>query len=265
PIDAFVLAQLEAKGLKPSPDADRAAYIRRATLDVWGLLPTPGVVQAFVNDRSPDAYEKLVDRLLASHHFGERQARRWLDLARYADSAGFQNDNTRPNNWRYRDYVIDAFNRDKPFDRFIREQLAGDELWPDSQEARIATGFLAGYPDNSNSRDLVQRKYQIATDMTDLVGETFLSATIGCARCHNHKSDKVSQKEYFQLQAFFANTSFDEKAPLADKGPYDIAYEKARAAYQEATKDIRAQQKAILDSVRDQGLQYHKERYRTDS
>ena len=265
PVDAFVLAQLEAKNLKPSPDTDRASYIRRATLDAWGLLPTPEEVQGFVNDRSADAYEKLVDRLLASHHFGERQARRWLDLARYADSAGFQGDQTRPNNWRYRDYVIDAFNHDKPFNRFVQEQIAGDELWPDSQEARIATGFLAGYPDNSNSRDLVQRKYQIATDMTDLVGETFLSATIGCARCHNHKADKVSQKEYFQLQAFFANTSVDEKAPLAQKGPADLEYEKTQAAYRDATKEVRARQKAILDSVREKGEKYHKERYLTDS
>lgn len=264
PIDAFVLAKLEEAGLKPSPDADRASYIRRATLDTWGLIPTPEEVSAFVNDKSPNAYEKLADRLLSSPHYGERQARRWLDLARYADSAGFQNDTTRPNNFRYRDYVINGFNSDKPFDRFIKEQLAGDELWPDSQEAKVATGFLAGYPDNSNSRDLVQRKYQIATDMTDLVGETFLAATIGCARCHNHKSDKVTQKEYFQLQAFFANTSFDEKAPAA-KGEGELAFEKAQTAYREATKDIRAQQRAILDTVRTAGVKYHKERYLTDS
>jgi len=267
PIDAFVLAQLEAKGLKPAKDADRATFIRRATLDTLGLLPTPEEVKAFVADKSPDAYEKLADRLLASPHYGERQARRWLDLARYADSAGFQNDNTRPNNWRYRDYVIKAFNQDKPFSRFIQEQVAGDELWPDSQDARIATGFLAGYPDNRNSRDLVQRKYQIETDMTDLVGETFLAATIGCARCHNHKSDKVSQKEYFQLQAFFANTSFNEKTPLA-KGTeteWDKTFEKAQAAYLAATKDIRAKQKALLDPVREAGGKYYKERYLTDS
>ncbi|RFP09513.1 MULTISPECIES: DUF1549 and DUF1553 domain-containing protein [unclassified Duganella] len=264
PVDAFVLAKLEEKGLKPSPDADRATFIRRATLDTWGLIPTPEEVHAFVNDKSPDAYEKLADRLLSSPHYGERQARRWLDLARYADSAGFQNDTTRPNNYRYRDYVINGFNADKPFDRFIKEQLAGDELWPDSQEAKIATGFLAGYPDNSNSRDLVQRKYQIATDMTDLVGETFLAATVGCARCHNHKADKVTQKEYFQLQAFFANTSFDEKAP-AIKGEAELAYEKQQAAYREATKDIRAQQKAILDTIRTVAVKYHKERYLTDS
>jgi hypothetical protein len=264
PVDAFVLAKLEEKGLKPSPDTDRATYIRRATLDTWGLIPTPEEVHAFVNDKSPDAYEKLADRLLSSPHYGERQARRWLDLARYADSAGFQNDVTRPNNYRYRDYVINGFNSDKPFDRFIREQLAGDEIWPDSQEAKIATGFLAGYPDNFNSRDLVQRKYQIATDMTDLVGETFLAATVGCARCHNHKADKVSQKEYFQLQAYFANTSFDEKAPAA-KGEEELAFEKQQAVYRDATKDIRARQKAILDTVRAVGVKYHKERYLTDS
>jgi hypothetical protein len=265
PVDAFVLVQLEARGLKPSAEADRASFIRRATLDAWGLLPTPEEVHAFVNDKSPDAYEKLADRLLASHHFGERQARRWLDLARYADSSGFQNDQTRPNNWRYRDYVINAFNTDKPYNRFIQEQVAGDELWPDSQDAKVATGFLAGYPDNANSRDLVQRKYQIETDMTDLVGEAFLSSTIACARCHNHKIDKVSQKEYFQLQAFFANTAFNERTPLLQKTAFEADYEKQQAAYQAATQEIRAQQKAILDSVREKGLQYHKERYLTDS
>ncbi len=266
-IDNYVLAQQEAAGLKPSPEADRATFIRRATLDAWGLLPTPDEVKAFVNDKSPNAHEKLVDRLLASHHFGERQARRWLDLARYADSTGFQNDNTRPNNWRYRDYVINAFNTDKPFNRFIQEQVAGDELWPGDQNARIATGFLAGYPDNFNSRDLVQRKYQIETDMTDLVGEVFLSQTIGCARCHNHKSDRISQKEYFQLQAFFANTAFNEKAPLAQgtETEFDQAFLKQQAIYNEATKDIRARQKAILDTVREAGRKYYNERYLDDS
>ncbi len=265
PIDAFVLARLEAAGLKPSPQADRAAYLRRATLDAWGLLPTPEEVAAFVNDKSTDAYEKAVDRLLASPHFGERQARRWLDLARYADSSGFQNDNNRPNNWRYRDYVINAFNQDKPFDRFIKEQVAGDEIWPDSQEARIATGYLAGYPDNSNSRDLLQRKYQIETDMTDLVGETLLGATIGCARCHNHKQDKISQKEYFQLQSFFANTAFDEKYKLKEKAAVDIEWEKAQAAYRDATKAIRDQQDALLAGLDAPAIKYQKERYLSDS
>lgn len=265
PIDAFVLAKIEGKGLKPAKDADRATFIRRATLDVLGVIPSPEEVKAFVDDKSADAYEKLADRLLASPHYGERQARRWLDLARYADSTGFQNDTTRPNMWRYRDYVINAFNQDKPYDRFIKEQLAGDEIAPDDQNALIATGFLIGYPDNYNSRDLVQRKYQIETDMTDTVGLALLGQTVGCARCHNHKTDKITQKDYFSLQAFFANTSVNEKVALKEKGEQEKAYEAAQAKYQEATKSIRDQQKAILDIFREAGVKYHKERYLTDS
>ena len=264
PLDAFVLAKLETKGLKPSPDTDRATYIRRATLDVWGLLPSPEEVTAFVNDPSPNAYEKLADRLLASPHYGERQARRWLDLARYADSAGFQGDATRQNYYRYRDYVIYSFNQDKPYSRFIQEQLAGDELFPNNQEALIATGFLTGYPDNPNSRDLVQRKFQITTDMTDTVGSVFLGSTIGCARCHNHKTDKITQKDYYSLQAFFANTSTTEDITAA-KGYAEIVYEKDEAAYQDAIKGIREQAKPILDKYRDKAFIYHKERYLTDS
>lgn len=265
PIDAFVLAKLEAKGLKPSPDADRAAFIRRATLDVWGIIPTPEQVKDFTEDTAPNAYEKLVDRLLSSPKYGERQARRWLDLARYADSTGFQNDDTRPNLWRYRDYVINAFNQDKPYSRFIQEQLAGDEIWPDNQEALIATGYMANFPDNHNSRDLVQRKYQITTDITDTVGKVFLGQTVECARCHNHKFDKISQKDYFSLQSFFANVSAVENIPVAKKGAIEQNYEAALTKWEEATKDIRAKQKEILDSVRDKAIQHHKERYLTDS
>lgn len=267
PIDAFVLAKLEAKGLKPSPDADRAAYIRRATLDVWGLIPTPEEVKTFVEDRSPNAYEKLVDRLLASPHYGERQARHWLDLARYSDSTGFQNDNTRPNMWRYRDYVIDAFNQDKPFDQFVKEQLAGDEIagGPSEDKARlIATGFLAGYPDNYNSRDLVQRKYQITTDMTDTVGQVFLAQSVACARCHDHKFDPISSKEYFKLQAFFANTS-EEKDVAAPKDSVTAAYDEQQGKYRDAVKTIRDQQKALIEPIKDAAIKYHKERYLTDS
>jgi hypothetical protein len=249
PIDAFVLAKLEEKQLQPSRDADRAAFIRRATLDVWGVIPTPEEVDAFVNDRSSRAYEKLVDGLLASPRYGERQGRRWLDLARYADSVGYTNDEDRPNAWRYRDYVIAAFNDDKPYDRFIREQIAGDELWPEDQRALIATGFLRYYPDDSNSRDLYLKKYDNTTDMTDTVGTVFLAQTVGCARCHNHKVDRISQKEYFQLQAFFANTSARDDIP-ATKGTYELEYDKQQALWQEQTKDIRAQRKAVLDEVR---------------
>lgn len=264
PIDAFVLAKLEEQGLKPSADAGRAAFVRRATLDTLGVIPTPEAVKAFVNDRSPDAYEKLIDGLLASPHHGERLARHWLDLARYADSSGFQNDRTRPNMFRYRDYVIDSYNQDEPYDQFIKEQLAGDELGPDNKQALIATGFLAGYPDNYNSRDLVQRKYQITTDMTDTVGQVFLAQTVGCARCHDHKFDRISQQEYFRLQAFFANTSEVNDIP-ADKGPRELAFEQAQAKYRDATQDLRAQIKALLDPIRAAAIQYHKERYLPDS
>jgi len=264
PIDAFVLAKIEGSKLKPSPEADRAVFIRRATLDAWGLIPTPEAVAEFEHDRSKDAYEHLVDRLLASPHYGERQARHWLDLARYADSAGFQNDQTRSNAWRYRDYVINAFNSDKPYDRFIKEQLAGDELPQPTKEDFIATGFLTQYPDNANARDLLQRKYQITTDMVDTTGQVFLAQTVGCARCHDHKFDKVSEKEYFQLQAFFANTNEVNDIP-ADKGAEETAFEEARAKYQAATKEIRDQEKALIDPIRDAAYKYHKERYLQDS
>ncbi|MBD9362987.1 DUF1549 and DUF1553 domain-containing protein [Methylomonas fluvii] len=264
PIDAFVLAPLEAKGIKPSQDTDRASFIRRATLDVWGVIPTPEEVDAFVNDKSPDAYEKLADRLLASPKYGERQGRKWLDLARYADSTGFQNDNDRLNMWRYRDYVISSFNQDKPYSKFIQEQLAGDELWPGDEQALVATGFMAQFPDNSNSRDLVQRKYQITTDITDTVGKVVLGQTVECARCHNHKFDKISQKDYFSLQSFFANVAPVDNIP-AKKGEVEKAYEQQYAKWEEATKDIRAKKKAIIDTHREEALKYHKERYLTDS
>lgn len=264
PIDAFILAPLEAKGLAPSPDADRSAFVRRATLDAWGVIPSPEEVADFVNDTSPDAYEKLADRLLASTKYGERQARRWLDLARYADSTGFQNDGTRPNFWRYREYVINAFNHDKPYSQFVQEQIAGDEILPDKQEGLVATGFLAGFPDNSNSRDLVQRKYQITTDMTDTVGKVMLGQTVECARCHNHKFDKISQKDYFSLQSFFANVSAVDNIP-AVKGDVERKYENQWAKWEAATKEIHDKQKAIIDPYREAALKYHNERYLTDS
>ena len=264
PLDAFVLAKIEGAKLAPSPETDRATFIRRATLDVWGVIPDPKDVADFVNDTSPDAYEKLVDRLLASPRYGERQARRWLDLARYADSGGFQNDVTRPNFFRYRDYVVQAFNEDKPYSRFIQEQIAGDEIAPGDQKTLVATGFLASYTDNPNARDLVARKYQITTDIVDTIGTAVLGTTIGCARCHNHKSDKISQKDYFSLQAFFANTAIDEKI-VAAKGAQEEEYLKAKAKYETAAKDIIDRQKAIIESIREKAKQYYNERYNPDA
>ncbi len=158
PVDAFVLAKLEDKGISPSPAADKITLLRRATFDLTGLPPTPEEVSAFLSDKSPRAFEKVVDRLLGSPHYGEKWARHWLDLARYAESEGFKADETRPNAWRYRDYVIKSFNEDKPYDRFIKEQIAGDELWPDDPDAVVATGFNRHYPDEYNARNLRQRK-----------------------------------------------------------------------------------------------------------
>ncbi len=173
PVDAFILAKLEDKELTPSAPADRITLIRRATLDLIGLPPSAEEVQAFVSDQSPDAFAKVVDRLLASPHYGERWGRHWLDLARYADSEGFKSDETRPNIWRYRDYVIDSFNADKPYDRFIKEQIAGDELYPNDASALIATGFNRHFADESNARNLMQRRQEILNDITDTVGGDF--------------------------------------------------------------------------------------------
>jgi hypothetical protein len=245
PIDALVLARMEAKGVKPSADAGRAALIRRATLDVWGMIPTPEEVKAFVDDKSPNAYEKLVDRLLASPHYGERWGRRWLDLTRYADSEGYNQDETRPNAWHYRDYVIKAFNNDKPYDRFIKEQLAGDEMFPGDREAFTATGFLRNYADETNARDLNLKYQEIMWDLTDTTGYVFLGTTLGCAKCHNHKFDKITQKEYYQFQAFFANTSAkDDVEGLTGKELED--YNARLAAYKEKTKSVQDQIDAIL-------------------
>jgi hypothetical protein len=238
PVDAFILERLEAKNLKPAPPADKITLLRRVTLDLTGLVPTPEEVQAFLGDNSADAYEKAVDRLLASPRYGERWARHWLDLARYADSEGFKSDETRPNIWRYRDYVIQSFNEDKPYDRFMREQIAGDELYPKDPQALIATGFNRHFPDESNARNLMQRRQEILNDITDTVSATFLGLTYGCARCHDHKFDPILQKDYYRLQAFFANTRIEDHEVLA---PDDQRkqYEARRTVWEDKTRDIR--------------------------
>jgi hypothetical protein len=264
PIDAFVLAKLEEHKLKPSPEADRATLIRRLTLDLHGLIPSPEEAQAFVNDRSPDAYEKVVDRLLASPRYGERQGRHWLDLARYADTQGYSDDEYRPGAWRYRDYVIKAFNDDKPYNQFVREQIAGDELWPTRQEAVVATGFLRGYPDAPDHRDMLQKRYQSITDMTDTVGTVVLGHTVECARCHNHKFDKISAKEYFQLQAFFANTIPSDSLPVLEKGEREAKFERDYAAWEETTQAIRGKLDAFIAPHKDDILRYSKERFYED-
>jgi hypothetical protein len=194
PVDAFLLSSMEAKGLKPSPPADRRTLIRRAYLDVTGLAPDPSEVDAFLKDRSPDAFDRVVDRLLASPHYGERWARHWLDLVRYADSGGYEYDRDRPQAWRYRDYVVRAFNADRPYDRFIREQIAGDELGDGGQDALLATAYLRLGPEQNIKTEVTRMD-----EMDDIISTTsgaFLGMTLGCARCHNHKFDPIPQKDY---------------------------------------------------------------------
>ncbi len=259
-IDRFVLAKLESKGIKPSAEADRVTLLRRVSFDLTGLPPTPTEVDAFVADQSPDAFEKIVDRLLASPHYGERWARHWLDLARYAESEGFKSDETRPNAWRYRDYVIKAFNQNKPYDRFVKEQIAGDELWPNDPEARVATAFNRHYPDESNARNLMQRRQEILDDITDTVGATFLAMTYGCARCHTHKFDPILHTDYYRLQAFFANTAADDEIPMV--APDKMAeYRAKKAVWEEKTASLREQISALLDPIKHRLLKDFVDKY----
>jgi mono/diheme cytochrome c family protein len=220
PIDAFVLARLEGKGLTPSPPADRRTLLRRVTFDLVGLPPTPAEIDAFLTDSSPDAYEKVVDRLLASPHYGERWARHWMDVIHFAETHGHDQDVPRDNAWPYRDYLIRAFNDDRPYARFVEEQLAGDVLYPDDPQAIVATGFIAAGPwDESSLRDIredtLDRKVGQYLDRDDMVTttlSTFSSATVHCARCHNHKFDPIPQRDYYRLQAIFAGVDRAERA-----------------------------------------------------
>jgi hypothetical protein len=244
PIDAFILAKLEAVALKPTAPASRAQLIRRVTFDLVGLPPTPEEIDAFVNDRAANAWEKVVDRLLASPHYGERWGRHWLDLARFAESNGYEYDEPRPSAWRYRDYVIASFNADKPYDRFIQEQLAGDELAPDDPQALIATGFNLLGADMTDAANQAQRRQNTLDDMTDTTGLAFLGLTVGCARCHNHKFEPITQADFFRLQAFFAPAEFRRELPVADLA-MRAEYEKRLIAYQAATAPTRASLDAL--------------------
>ena len=205
PIDNFVLARLEKSGLKPTPQSDRGRLLRRVTFDLTGLPATPAEVDAFLADSSPKAYERVVDRLLQSPRFGERMAIRWLDAARYADTQGYQSDGERVM-WRWRDWVIDAFNANKPYDRFLTEQLAGDLLPNARRDQIIATGFNRNHRGNSEG-GIIPEEYAVeyVVDRVDTFSTVFLGLTAGCARCHDHKYDPLTQKEYYQLYAFFNN------------------------------------------------------------
>jgi hypothetical protein len=208
PIDAFVLARLQEKGLEPAPPASSAELIRRLSFDLTGLPPAPEEVTAFVHDRSPDAYGRLVDRLLDSPHFGERWAQHWLDVVRYAETEGFEYDRHLPDAWRYRDYVIESFQNDKPFDQFVTEQIAGDELASEDPEGATAAIFhrLGPVRRNAGNPEIALSRNEVLTERTDVIGSAFLGLTVGCARCHNHKFDPISQKDYYRLEAYLAGT-----------------------------------------------------------
>src|ERR1051325_12128274 len=204
-IDHFILARLKREGLKPSPEADKPTLIRRVTFDLTGLPPTPEEIDAFVNDPCANAYEKVVDRLLASPRYGERMAIRWLDAARYADTNGYQTDGERYM-WRWRDWVIDAFNSNKAYDQFAIEQLAGDLLPNATLDQRIASGFNRNHRGNGEG-GIVPEEYAVeyVVDRVDTTSTVWMGLTIGCARCHDHKYDPITQREYYQLFAYFNN------------------------------------------------------------
>ncbi|HET6573036.1 MAG TPA: DUF1549 and DUF1553 domain-containing protein [Fimbriiglobus sp.] len=236
PVDAFLLARLDAAKLTFAPPADKRSLIRRATFDLTGLPPTPAEIDAFLNDKSPTAYETLVDRLLASPHFGERAALAWLDAVRYAESNGYKSDERRPDAWRYRDYVIASFNADKPYDRFLKEQLAGDELYPGDPQALVATGFLRHYPYESNAVDVERKRIDILNDITDATAAAVLGLTVGCAKCHDHKFDPITQEDYYRFQAFFAGY-WPTDVPIGDTSKYD--------AWEATTADVHGRMAAL--------------------
>ena len=225
PIDAFIRAKLAEKGLTPAPPADKRTLIRRATFDLIGLPPTPQETDDFLADKSPDAFDKVIERLLASPHYGERWARHWLDVARYADSNGMDENIAFGNAWRYRDYVVRAFNDDKPFDNFLVEQIAGD-LLPRSEDALAATGFLALGARVLAEADMQKLEMDIIDEQLDTIGKAFMGMTIGCARCHDHKFDPVTQEDYYALAGIFRST----RSLATEKiGVIKLAYEHSLA------------------------------------
>ncbi|REK19620.1 MAG: DUF1553 domain-containing protein [Planctomycetota bacterium] len=203
-IDHFILAPLEAKGWRPASPVPKAKLIRRAYFDLWGLPPTPEEVRAFVADERPEAYEQLIDHLLASPHYGERWARHWLDLVRFAETNGYERDALKPNAWRYRDWVIDAFNDNMPYDRFVVHQLAGDQLSDADERSRIATGFLRVGTFDDEPNDPAKYKFEQLDDLMHATSTAFLAVTLKCARCHDHKFDPIPQTDYYAMLNFFA-------------------------------------------------------------
>ncbi len=279
PIDAFVLARLESVGLPAAPLADRRQLIRRTCFDLLGLPPAPERVDRFVHDPDPQAYEKLIDEFLASPQYGERWGRHWLDVARYADTGGYETDIYFKNAWRYRDYVVKSFNDDKPYDRFVQEQVAGDELWPDNLdlagtyqmpaektrhlEARIGTGFYALGPEiHESNMDAAKLRNERLTDWVDSTGAVFQGLTIGCARCHDHKFDPFTQQDYYGLQAVFASSRVIDVPvvngmEIADQKqhyPTILAVDEARRAFRLFEQSLAGRQPTTEEEQRRQEL-----------
>jgi hypothetical protein len=251
PIDRFVLDKMLSKGLSPSAPADRRTLIRRATFDLHGLPPTPDEIDNFVKDRSPNAWSKVIDRLLASPRYGERWARHWLDVVHFADTHGYDKDKRRDAAWPYRDYVIRSLNEDKPFSRFLKEQIAGDALYPDNPDAVIATGFVAAGPwDFVGQVELregtVEKEKTRVLDRDDMVANamsTFASVTIHCARCHDHKFDPIPQRDYYRLQAVFSGVERGER------GYSDLANASKRRELTDSRTGLVAKRRAIMSSI----------------
>ena len=266
PIDNFVLARLEREGLKPSPEADKATLLRRVSFDLTGLPPTPAEVDAFLADKSPDAYEKRVDRLLHSPHYGERMAMQWLDLARYADTHGYHIDSHR-DMWHWRDWVIDAFNRNMPYDQFTIEQLAGDLLPNATLEQKIATGFNRNHMINFEG-GAIPEEYQVeyVVDRVETTATTWMGLTLGCARCHDHKYDPIKQKDFYRFFAFF--NTIPEKGLDGRKGnakPFvQIPSVEQAAEIAEVTQTLETTEK-ILDDAQVDPLQTEWEKTRLDA
>ena len=238
-IDSFIFAKLQAIGLKPAGEASKPTLIRRAYFDMIGLAPSVEQIERFIADTAPDAYEKMVEELLNNPRYGEKWARHWLDLVRYAESDGYKADGFRPNAWRYRDYVIRSFNEDKPYDRFLMEQIAADELWPSEPNSMIGLSYLRLWIYEYNQRDVKSHWATILNDITDVTGDAFLGIGMQCARCHDHKFDPVLQRDYYRLQAFFAAMSPRDDLPLAT--PIEVKeYKSQLAIWEEKTAETRA-------------------------
>ena len=237
-IDRFISSRLRNTELRPLPEADRVTLIRRVSFGLTGLPPTPDQIDRFVNDESLDAYERLIDRLLGSPNYGVRWGQHWLDLARFAESDGFEHDVLRPNAWRYRDWVIDALNADMPYDEFVRLQLAGDELRPGDHDALIATGFALCGPDMPDINDQKERRHMVLNDMASTVGSVFLGLNVGCAQCHDHKFDPISQADFYRLRTFFENAQIFRDHPIAEP---DVVgrWQKAKSKWDAERKRLR--------------------------